>query len=245
MSKTMCPGQDTMFWSSNDVFEIACAECGNMVEFFKDDAKRKCGSCGAIIQNPKLNLGCAMWCEHAKQCLGYDPKEKLAQAGAGGESLADRLIQAMKGVFEEDRKRIDHALKVHEYAGEILKSETGDPVVVTAASILHDIGIQEAEKKHGSSAGRFQEMEGPPIARPIMEELGMAPDVIDHVCEIIANHHSAKNIDTPEFRIIWDADWIVNIPDLYPDFSKERLGKLINKVFKTETGKNKAISLYA
>ena len=41
--------------------------------------------------------------------------------------------------------------------------------MVRAAAILHDIGIHEAERKHGSSSGRLQELEGPPIARAILE----------------------------------------------------------------------------
>ncbi|MBI9077015.1 MAG: HD domain-containing protein [Desulfatibacillum sp.] len=244
MGKTMCPGQDTMFWSANDVFEIACGQCGHLIEFFRDDARRRCSECGHMVKNPKLNLGCALWCEHAKECLGYDPKEKLAD-GEGGSSLADQLVDAMKLRFGSDEKRIQHALDVLGHARDILKTEPGDPKVVLAAAVLHDIGIQEAEKKHGSNRGRYQELEGPPIARPIMEELGMDKESIDHVCEIIGNHHTVRGMDTPEFRILWDSDWLVNIPDVYQGFDKEQMTKLINKVFKTETGKQTALRLYA
>jgi hypothetical protein len=234
-----------MFWSPNDVFEVPCGKCGAMVEFFKDDARRKCKSCGTTVSNPKLNLGCALWCEHAKECLGYDPREKLAQAGgAGGESLEELLISDMKARFGKDTRRINHALAVLGHAKALLREEKGDPRVVLAAAILHDIGIQEAEKKHGSTAGRFQEAEGPPIARAIMEARRMPRDILDHVCLIIANHHSAKNCDTPEFRILWDADKIVNIPDDYKNFTPEQLARFIEKVFKTGTGKKIARGLY-
>ncbi len=73
MNKTMCPGQDTRYWRPGDIFNVACASCGNDVEFFKDDAKRRCSRCGALVQNPRLSAGCARWCGHAKECLGYDP----------------------------------------------------------------------------------------------------------------------------------------------------------------------------
>ena len=73
MAKTICPGQDTAFWKPGDVFEIPCVKCGCMVEFFKDDARRRCPSCGHNMQNPRLNQGCASWCEHAEECLGYGP----------------------------------------------------------------------------------------------------------------------------------------------------------------------------
>ena len=71
--KTMCPGQDTRYWRPGDIFNVSCASCGSEVEFFKDDAKRRCRKCGAEVQNPRLSVGCGQWCEHAKECLGYDP----------------------------------------------------------------------------------------------------------------------------------------------------------------------------
>ncbi len=246
MGNIMCPGQDTAFWRPGDIFEVPCSNCGYEVEFFKDDATRRCPGCGQQVRNPKLNLGCAQWCEHAKECLGYDPKEALEAEGQET-ALVDKLIEAMKATFGDDQKRITHALNVLEAAKDIMRGEGGaatglSPRVVLAAAILHDIGIQEAERKHGSSAGRFQEMEGPPIAEGIMKELGLDPETIDHVCRIIANHHSARDIDTPEFRVIWDADWLINIPDEYPDHTPEKLQALIAKVFKTGAGRELAIA---
>ena len=75
-----------------------------------------------------------------------------------------RIIEAVKNVFGDDRKRIDHAFSVFRYAQELLKSEEGDEEIVLAATLIHDIGIHEAERKYGSSAGCYQEIEGPPIA---------------------------------------------------------------------------------
>ena len=80
----------------------------------------------------------------------------------------EHLIVAMKNIFSDDKKRISHALSVLEYAEYLHGIEGGDPNVVVAAAVLHDIGIREAERKYGSSAGIYQEIEGPPIARGIM-----------------------------------------------------------------------------
>lgn len=243
-TKAICPGQDTRFWKPDDIFEIPCCSCGAQVEFFKDEARRRCPKCKTQIVNPKINFGCAKWCEHAKECLGFDPKEAASFEGES-ESLVDRLIDAMKLTFGKDQKRIDHALSVFDYARRIRKDTNADPKVVFSAAILHDSGIQEAERKHGSSAGRYQELEGPPIARKIMEELKLDPETIDHVCRIIANHHSAKGIDTIEFRTIWDADWIVNIPDVFPNAAPEQLVGKIDRLLKTKIGKKIARDLYA
>ncbi|MDD5223460.1 MAG: HD domain-containing protein [bacterium] len=250
MSKTICPGQDTRFWKPGDIFEVACGKCGRPVEFFKDDSSRRCPGCGQRVQNPRISLGCAQWCEHAKECLGYDQKEGIEHRAKGiekeekqQETMIDRLIEAVKKEFGCDQKRITHALLVLEKAQKILRREGGNPRVVLTAALLHDIGIKEAERKHGSSAGKYQEMEGPPIAERIMRELSLDAETIEHVSRIVGSHHSAKDIDTLEFRILWDADWLVNLREEFPDAGREELEKKIARIFKTGTGKEMAKDL--
>ncbi|TSA13494.1 MAG: hypothetical protein D4R73_00825 [Deltaproteobacteria bacterium] len=67
-----CPGQDTMYWKPEDIFEVACPVCSTPVEFFKDDSSRKCPGCGLRFRNPRLDPGCAGWCPHAEQCRTGD-----------------------------------------------------------------------------------------------------------------------------------------------------------------------------
>jgi len=159
--------------------------------------------------------------------------------------IVDTLIQEMRHVFGDDRKRIDHALAVLGHANRIGRVEGGDPLVIQAAAILHDIGIHEAERRYGSPAGRYQEIEGPPIAEAILRKHGVSDDCIAHVCRIIANHHSARDIDTLEFRVLWDADWLVNLPEVLqgkPD--TDRKAKVFG-IFKTNAGRETALHLLA
>jgi len=158
--------------------------------------------------------------------------------------MCDKLIEEMKNVFGGDQRRIEHALAVLDYAEQIQAAEGGDLLVVKAAAILHDIGIHEAERKYGSSAGNYQEIEGPPIAEEILGKYDLDETVVGHICRIIANHHSAKDINTLEFRILWDADWLVNIPVELPNIGREKLKKLIDKLFKTNTGRRIAVELF-
>ena len=155
--------------------------------------------------------------------------------------MSDNLIREMKNIFGDDRKRINHALAVLNYARQIQTVEGGNRLIVEAAAILHDIGIHEAERKYSSSAGNYQEIEGPPIARKILSKSAISDTMIEHICKIIANHHSAKDIDTQEFRIIWDADWLVNIPEEFANIDEDKLKHLITKIFKTNTGRQIAI----
>ena len=55
-----------------------------------------------------------------------------------------------------DAKRIQHFIKVYAYSRLLGRREGLDEQkqnVLEAAAVLHDIGIHEAERKHGSSGG--------------------------------------------------------------------------------------------
>ena len=245
MAIIKCPGQDKRFWKTDDIFELNCPSCAAAIEFWKDDPQRKCSGCGRTVMNPKISLGCAQWCQYAKECLGADAPEPMEV------SLCDRIADEMRQVFGADERRVRHAMDVLCYAGRILEAEGGSPIVVTAAAILHDVGIKEAGRKHGSSAGKYQEIEGPPIARRILEKHNVGREQIAQVCGIIASHHSARPpeegvdyVDTLEFRIIWDADWLVNIPEECPGKSPEEMKAFIEKMFRTDAGRALALEKF-
>jgi len=238
-----CPGQDTRYWKPDDVSEVACGKCGFLVEFFKTDGARRCPECGTRVVNPVVSMGCALWCKHARDCLGFDPAT-LQAAKQEQHSLADRLIDVVKERFGTDQRRIRHALRVLDHAEDILAREGGDPRVVVAAALLHDIGIIEAERRHGCADARYQEEYGPPAAREILEDIGFDSRSTEHVVRIIANHHSGRDIDTPEFRILWDADRLVNMAEGDIGRDREGLVSLIEKAFRTPSGKQKAYALF-
>ena len=235
MSKIVCPGQDTRFWTKSDIFDVECAWCGYSIEFFKDDASRRCPHCGRRVENPKLSLGCAQWCEHAEKCLGFDPKSITIDEDKEA-SLADKLIEAIKAHFAGDQKRITHALMVLERAQELLRHEDANPRVVVAAALLHDIGIHDAERR--------QELEGPPIARSILEELEVDEKAIQHVCRIVASHHTGRDVDTPESRVVWDADSLVNLAEEGKGMSQDELRQFIERTFRTEAGRSVAVARF-
>ncbi len=154
------------------------------------------------------------------------------------------LLEAMEAYFGDDARRIKHARRVTGYAEELLEPEKGDRPVVIGAAVLHDIGIHQAEQKHGSTSGKFQEQEGPPIARGMLSELGFPPEQIEEICQIIAHHHSPGKVNTQNFRILYDADWLVNLNDEYNIQDKQKLGSIIERVFLTESGRAKARQIY-
>ena len=225
-----CPGQDSRYWKPGAIFEAQCPECGAEVEFFKDDSTRRCKKCGFKFLNPSMDFGCASYCKFAEQCLGELPPELVAQRK---ELLKDRVALEMKRYFAKDFKRIGHASKVARYAEKIAQEEKGDPAVVLSAAYLHDIGIPEAERKYGSCSGKLQEQEGPPVARKILAELIEDGRLLDNVCELIGVHHTPNALDKAEFRILWDADALVNLAEVVKFKEPHAIEAILDKALVT------------
>lgn len=235
-----CPGQDSRYWKPDSIFEAKCPKCNTPVEFFKDDPTRRCPKCGHRFLNPGMDFGCASYCEHAEQCIGNLPPELLAQKQ---DLLKDRVAIEMKKYFRKDFKRISHAMRTARYAEHIGKKEDGCNLsVILCAAYLHDIGIHEAEKKHNSTAAKYQESEGPPIARSILEKLGAKEEIIDEVCDIVGHHHHPGEDETVNFKVLYDADLITNLEDNHKEdpISAEKLEAVIEKSFMTSGGPDKA-----
>ena len=186
-----------------------------------------------------MDFGCASYCQYAEQCIGNLPPELLAQKE---DLLKDRVAIEMKRYFKSDFKRIGHATRVARYAEKIGKLEGGNLAVILSAAYLHDIGILEAEKKHGSTAAKFQEMEGPAIAKSILIKLGAQEGLIDEVCDIVGHHHHPRADDTTNFMVVYDADLIENLDEKQKEnpVDKDKLLEKIDKIFLTPTGRETA-----
>ena len=86
------------------------------------------------------------------------PPELIAQKE---DLLKDRVAIEMKRYFNKDFRRIGHAMRVARYAERIGKKEGGNLAVILPSAYLHDIGIKEAERKHGSSAAHIRKKRRP------------------------------------------------------------------------------------
>lgn len=153
------------------------------------------------------------------------------------EYLKTKLIKALIKHFGDDDKRIEHALRVTAWAEKILEQEPGDYDIVLAVGLLHDVGIKEAEARDGSASGKLQEKYGPEIAHPILRSIGFTDQQIEESCAIIGNHHTPEGTPSRNFPILWDADMLVNIRDEMAEAGHEKLSAVIEKSFKTPTGR--------
>ncbi len=77
---------------------------------------------------------------------------------------------------------------------------------------MHDIGIRPSEAKYQSCSGKYQEIEGPPIALKLLKKIAMCPeDMVQRICFLIAHHHTYQSVDDIDYQILIEADFLVNM----------------------------------
>jgi HD superfamily phosphodiesterase/predicted RNA-binding Zn-ribbon protein involved in translation (DUF1610 family) len=234
-----CPGSQKFKQPQPET--IKCSSCGGEIEIWTDEIKAVCPKCNNTVMREQ-GASCLDWCRYAKECVGEDIYNSFIQNKAT--TLKGQLIKELEDYFGEDVKRINHAKRVMHFAEELLKLENSDWHIVIPASILHDVGIKVSEQKYGSSAGHYQEKEGPAVARKILLKMGVKNKDIDEICEIIRYHHSPGRINTKNFKVLYDADLLVNLKDEADVKAKAKLEKIINKAFLTDTGRALAEKIY-
>lgn len=148
------------------------------------------------------------------------------------------VLNSMIGYYAGDPRRVGHFLKVYGFAKAIGEKEDlplEEQLILEIAALTHDIGIKNSELKFGSTAGPYQEQEGPPEARKMLESLAFEEPIVDRVCRLIAHHHTYRELFGRDHAILIEADFLVNA---YEDgMSLSAIRSLRDKVFTTETGK--------
>ena len=151
--------------------------------------------------------------------------------------LTGKVIDAMIEYFCTDLRRINHFLKVFSFAktiGEGEKLDADSQNLVEVSAIVHDIGIKQSELKYNSSAGKYQEIEGPAEAEKLLSNLGYDKDFIEKVCYLVGHHHTYSQIDSTPYQILVEADFLVNLFEDGASINAVRNAE--EKIFRTPTG---------
>jgi len=148
-----------------------------------------------------------------------------------------RITQAMIEFYAGDPRRIHHFLKVYGFAkaiGELEGLDGNTQDILEAAALCHDIGIKISEQKYQSSAGPYQQIEGPPEAERLLRALGCGEALIGRVCWLIARHHTYDNIEGLGYQILIEADFLVN--SFEQNLPAASIRNFRDKIFKTAAG---------
>lgn len=151
----------------------------------------------------------------------------------------NQLIKKMISYYAKDPKRIQHFLKVYQFA-KLIGEEEGlaedTQYILETAAIVHDIGIKKAEQIYGNCSGKYQEELGPKEAEAMLQESGYEPSVVDRVCYLVGHHHTYTDVDGLDYQILIEADFLVN---LYEDHVEEKgCQKALDTIFRTQTGRS-------
>lgn len=178
-----CPGQDMKYWKENAIFEVTCPKCQALVEFYKDDTSRKCGSCGHRFVNPKMDFGCASYCQYAEQCIGALPEEFT---GGKETLLKEKVAVEMKRYFQTDFKSIRQASSTAQFAENIGKTEGGAKLaIVLCAAYLCGTGLA--------------------AARTILQKVGANEQMIEEICLLLAEQQEEQECRSLPAKILHDA----------------------------------------
>ena len=204
-----CPGQDQRFWKPDDIFEVQCPGCGAVIEFWKDEPSLKCPKCRKLVVNPRLDLGCAEWCQYGDECLGAVRDQQ--------DVLCKRLVRELKERFDRDPRRLDRALRVFTNAQQILEVEGGDGRVVSATALLHD--VEEAS-----------------VVREVLLKCDVDSETTERITQIIQSYRDDHFEDSLESRIHWDAIHLANLDSDMAGQDGRLPSESIEAVFKTQRG---------
>lgn len=148
-----------------------------------------------------------------------------------------QLMQAMISYDKGDVPRIQHFVKVHNFAATIGRLENLDSetlFILEASAILHDIGIHPAEAKYGNCNGKAQEELGPGEARKVLAEVGgFSNKQVERICWLIGHHHTYSNVESADHRILLEADFLVN--SFEDDMPIDNIKVFRDKVFRSSS----------
>jgi len=167
--------------------------------------------------------------------------------GADNMNRLHKLEMAMIEFMSGDPRRIQHFVKVHALSRLLGKEEElSEQTLYTleAAALVHDIGIRPGEEKYGAGkvTGKIQEEEGPEPARELLTRLGFDSDTVERVAFLVGHHHTYDKIDGPDYQILVEADFMVN---MYEDHcSKEKAERVYKKIFKTRSGRKMCRTMF-
>lgn len=217
-----CPGQDMKYWKENAIFDVACPKCQAPVEFYKDDTSRRCGSCGHRFVNPKMDFGCASYCQYAEQCIGTLPEDF---SGVKDALLKDKIAVEIKRHFHTDFKSIRQAASLARLAEIIGKAEGGAKLaIILCAAYLCDVDPTEA--------------------RSILQRVGAGQQMIEEIGHLQSKRLAADACDSLPESILHDARLLRDMQEELkdgtsgPEYVQEQAARLI-----TASAKGMASSL--
>ena len=198
-----CPGQDRGYWSGDRVFDLPCPKCGAAVEFFRDEAKRRCTRCGYAFPNARIALDCASWCEQAEACLGISRSGGNVRADAET-ALSGRLIHALEEELGADSDLFARSLLVFQHARELVPAVGVAPTVVLPAALLLECVVASDPTSRLGDVAASEDTKVRGMTERVLSRGGLEDRAIQEVYGLLHAYCQGRR-DRPELAVLNDA----------------------------------------
>ncbi len=229
-----CPGQDRAYWHGERVFEVLCVRCGGRVEFFRDEVSRRCSRCSTRLNNPRVALDCATWCDQAESCMGLS-RSRIGALGQGNTALAGKLIEALEEAIPNEPDRVHRALLVFQHARELAPAASFPAVTFLSAALLLELGR--------SLTAREDDPANAPACREVMTRAQLDEGTIVAVTALIDDFLKDRSNPRPEIQFLHDSIELAEI-SLSPPSENEDFERRLQERLRTEAARTWARSLF-
>jgi len=155
--------------------------------------------------------------------------------------IAKQMIDYSQGNLHD----INHFLKVFAYAKIIAECEglsIRDRQTAEIAALVHDIACPLCREKYGNTNGKHQEEEGAALAKEFLRGKQLPEDILNRVVFLVGHHHTCTGVDGPDYRVLLEADFLVNADE--SQYSMDTVRSAKENIFRTKTGTALLQSVY-
>jgi len=214
VSNSFCPGARFLRQPKPQI--IPCPSCGEEVEIWSDEIRGFCRNCGRTVLKDAA-ASCLDWCEHARECVGAGTYDTYMKNRAV--SLRQKLMRELVERLGRHHEAVRRTREVLDLATDILAEEGADWHIVIPACILRESGPEKDE------------------ARAELLRHGLSLEDVEEICGIIDRLRRPDGRESPNFRVVHDADALVRLGSDAGTRSREELKRLIAGEILTAAGR--------
>lgn len=168
--------------------------------------------------------------------------------------LKYKLIEELKNHFGTDKLNLEQNLKVTECAAELIKlfktkypNENLSEQVIIYSAILHDLGLKQDKTNSENNSIILKKLKSSASAKDLIsslniESLNIDFQTMEEIAQIVIHHHKAGKVSSNNFKILYDAEWIIKLEDNYQlnKLSEKEKDTLIEEKLISDLAKNLA-----
>lgn len=168
--------------------------------------------------------------------------------------LKYKLVEELKNHFGTDELNLKQNLKVTECAAELIKifktkypNKNLSEQVIIYSAVLHDLGLKQDKTNSENNSIILKKLKSSASVKELIsslniESLNINFKTMEEIAQIVIHHHKAGKVSSNNFKILYDAEWIIKLEENYSlnTLSQKEKNKLIEEKLISEIAKSLA-----